>query len=52
MAKIALINFYARLIRNGQMKEEEIPPEHHDAVMEAYKKLPPLPDDSSHSASE
>lgn len=50
--KPALINYYARLIRNGQMKEGDLPAEYHDMVMEAYAKLPPLPEDPAQPSAE
>lgn len=39
MAITALINYYARLLKKGVVNEEELPPEHHDLIMEAYQKL-------------
>ena len=52
MAKMALIKFYARLIRNGQMKEEELPADLREQIMEAYKELPPLEDDPAQSSAQ
>ncbi|MCM1439767.1 MAG: hypothetical protein NC131_11300 [Roseburia sp.] len=43
MAKVALINYYARLLRKKVIAEQDIPADYHDLVMEAFSKLPPLP---------
>lgn len=37
-----LINYYARLVRKGQYKENEIPPDLREDVMAKVEELPPL----------
>lgn len=44
MAKVALINYYARLLQKGQLTISDIPEEYREMVLQKESELPPLED--------
>lgn len=45
MANVALINYYARLIKKGSWKIEDVPDDKRPAVEEALKSMKDIPFD-------